>query len=149
MDAKLKKYIIENEYLTRDLTTMEEERNKLKNIVARETNVEKKAEAIGKLEELDAIIADECAKRNVETMKEQIGNLCNIDGAFNFIISFGTDIYAMRDSLGMRPLVIGKCNNMICITSESSLFNKVGFCYYNEIAPGEIVRLRNNKLESK
>lgn len=83
------------------------------------------------------------------SMQRVLSNIItNIDGAFNFIISYGKDIYAMRDSLGMRPLVIGKCNNMICITSESSLFNKIGFCYHNEISPGEIVRLRNNKLES-
>ncbi len=35
MDSRLKKYIIENEHLIRDLTKMEEERNKLKVLLNR------------------------------------------------------------------------------------------------------------------
>lgn len=63
----------------------------------------------------------------------------NIDGAFNLIVYYGEMVYIVRDSLGMRPLSIAMKNQMICVSSESSLYNQIGFTFQREIRPGEIV----------
>ena len=63
----------------------------------------------------------------------------NIDGAFNLIIYYGDIVYVVRDSLGMRPLSLAKKNRMICIASESSLYNSTDFTLEREIKPGEIL----------
>ena len=72
----------------------------------------------------------------------------NIDGAFNLIVYYGEMVYVVRDSLGMRPLSIAKKNRMICVASESSLYNSIDFTFEREIRPGEILICKPN-TESK
>lgn len=75
----------------------------------------------------------------------------NIDGAYNLIIYYNNMVYIVRDSLGMRPLSIARNNNMICISSESSLYNNIDFTFEREIKPGEVLICReiNSSNSSK
>ena len=81
-----KKFRITNKTKSTKLNNIDtklNERSQLKNSIAKETNPERKEQSIEKLEESEAVISEECAKMNIESLREQVGQLCNIEGGFN------------------------------------------------------------------
>lgn len=76
----------------------------------------------------------------IETLQSEIKKM---EGAFSFLILSHSQMVAIRDPLGFRPLVIGKKMNddgswARVIASESCAFDLIGAQYEREIQPGEI-----------
>ncbi len=70
----------------------------------------------------------------------------NIQGVYCLIILFNNQIYALRDSYGVRPLSLGNNTTGYCIASES-----VALQDYNllrDIYPGEIVKIDRYNVET-
>lgn len=69
------------------------------------------------------------------------------EGAYSLVVLAGTDLYAMRDPLGLRPLCLGRLRDAEghdigwIAASESSALLTVGATFEREVGPGEIVRL--------
>lgn len=66
-----------------------------------------------------------------------------MEGAYSFVILTNDRLIAMRDSLGFRPLVLGRRvlaggASSAVIASETCAFDLIGAKYEREIAPGEI-----------
>ena len=57
-------------------------------------------------------------------------------------------LIAVRDPVGIRPLVIGKLNDSYIFSSESCGLDIIGAKLIRDVEPGEIVVIKNNKLES-
>ena len=57
-------------------------------------------------------------------------------------------LIAVRDPVGIRPLVIGKLNDSYIFSSESCGLDIIGAKLIRDVEPGEIVIIKNNKLES-
>ena len=57
-------------------------------------------------------------------------------------------LIAVRDPVGIRPLVIGKLNDSYIFSSESCGLDIIGKKLIRDVEPGEIVIIKNNKLES-
>ena len=66
----------------------------------------------------------------------------NIEGTASILIltERGT-IIAARDKVGRLPVVTGKREDGFCVSFESFVFQKVGYSFYSELGPGEIVEI--------
>ena len=90
-------------------------------------------------------------KSEKDTWKDILIELLEeIPGVYCLLILTSEGIYAVRDSYGVRPLVIGKDGNDYCIASETNGLHR--FNFYDNVKPGEIWHLQHkkcNKVYSK
>ena len=72
-------------------------------------------------------------------------------GAFSIVgMIEGKGIFAIRDSHGFKPLVLGKNKNSYAFASETVAFQKTGFKYVKDVEPGEAIFISTDlKIESK
>ena len=59
-----------------------------------------------------------------------------IPGVYCLLLLTTEGIYAIRDSYGVRPLIIGKDGNDYCVASETNALHR--FNFYDNVNPGEI-----------
>jgi amidophosphoribosyltransferase len=80
-----------------------------------------------------------------------IDGLLKLRGAFSFVFMYATKkepiIIAARDRWGFRPLVIGNKGKSWAFSSETCALDSVGYEYYDEVMPGEIVWVSNGVLK--
>jgi len=74
--------------------------------------------------------------------------LQSISGAYSLLLLTNEFILAARDPFGIRPLVIGKLGESYIFSSESCGLDIIGAELIRDVEPGEIILIRNNKLES-
>ncbi len=66
----------------------------------------------------------------------------------NLILKDGDEIYAYRDSTGFKPLVTATQNGMIdIIASENSLHTSLVNMEFEEVKPGQLLKLSKNGLQ--
>lgn len=70
-----------------------------------------------------------------------------IKGSCSILLLTEDGIIAARDSWGRTPIVLGKRDDAMAATSESSSFPNLGFDTTYYLGPGEIVRLRPDGFE--
>lgn len=46
-----------------------------------------------------------------------------------------------RDKAGRTPVLVGKCEDGYCVSFESFAFEKLGYIRYQELGPGQVVRI--------
>ncbi len=118
--------------------------------------------AIGKINNIDQIVNDILGKnvhffemRNgqinqtelVAAIIDQKENFINgiryaqeiIDGSMSMLILTPKGIYASRDKLGRTPIMIGHKEDAYCASFESFAYLNLGYSDYKELAPGEVV----------
>src|SRR3972149_4862611 len=69
-------------------------------------------------------------------------------GAYSLALLIKDTVYAVRDPLAVRPLCVGQGNGVMMISSESVVFDALGYKFIRDLKPGEIVGLRPNGFES-
>ena len=75
-----------------------------------------------------------------ENFVDGIRNVQNsIKGSCSLLLLTDEGIYAARDKLGRTPLVIGRRENAVAVSSESCAFSNLGFETDHFIGPGEVV----------
>jgi len=72
-----------------------------------------------------------------------------IHGAYALVILSKGKIYAARDQHAFRPMVIGKRDGAVAVTSESCSFVNLGFSIVRDVKPGEIIEVRDGDFETK
>lgn len=93
--------------------------------------------------ELVATIIDGCA-----SFTEGIHRVSElIDGSMSLLILTKDGIIAARDRLGRTPLILGKKEDAMCVSSESFAFLNLGYSPEYELGPGEIVRFASDGME--
>ncbi|MCK9486661.1 MAG: amidophosphoribosyltransferase [Dehalococcoidia bacterium] len=71
------------------------------------------------------------------------------NGAYSLTILTQEAVYAVRDPLGIRPLVIGKLNGHGWVfASETCALDHLGAVYVRDVRPGEVVRADGEGLTS-
>lgn len=73
-------------------------------------------------------------------------------GAYAVVMMSEEALYAFRDPNGVRPLVLGRLNagrRGWVIASETCALDIVGAEYVRDVAPGELIRVKNGELESE
>jgi amidophosphoribosyltransferase len=94
------------------------------------------------------VIVHLIARSREETIDAQIDDaLRHLEGAFSLVMSVGDTIYAVRDPRGFRPLVLGKKNDGYIVASETCAFDIMGAEHVRDVAPGEVLKIRNGRLE--
>ncbi len=87
--------------------------------------------------------------RQKGTREERLIKVLNrLKGAFSLLILFPGELYAVRDAMGYRPLVMGKKGKTVLFASETCALDLVGAQYEREVKPGEIVRVNKDGRES-
>ena len=87
------------------------------------------------------------ARSEAPTVEGQIREaLEQVDGAYSLVITVGRTMYAVVDSRGFRPLVLGRLGNGIVVASESCALDLIGASFHCELAPGDFVRVDNGQV---
>lgn len=71
-----------------------------------------------------------------------------IQGAYSLVILAENQLLAVRDPYGFRPLCLGELESAVVVASESCALDTVGARFVRDVAPGEIVVLDRNGMDS-
>ncbi len=75
--------------------------------------------------------------------------MIDLKGSYSLVIMTENKLYAVRDPQGNRPLCIGKIGETgYVIASESCALDAIGATFLRDVAPGEIVTIDENGLQS-
>ncbi len=77
-----------------------------------------------------------------------IYSLHSIKGAYSLLLMTKDSLIAIRDPVGIRPLVLGKLNDSYVFSSESCGLDIIGAKLVRDVEPGEVIIIKDNKLES-
>jgi len=88
------------------------------------------------------ILARVIARAPGLTLAEKFRNaMPRMVGAFSLAILAADRLYAVRDSLGVRPLCLGRLGRNWMVASESAALMTIGAELVREVEPGEIVEI--------
>jgi len=84
------------------------------------------------------------------TVEERmIDALRQVEGAYSLVALSRTAVLAVRDPLGIRPLVLGRMRNGAwMVASETCALDIVGAAFERDVEPGELVVLEGDQLRS-
>jgi amidophosphoribosyltransferase len=74
--------------------------------------------------------------------------LGRIQGSCSLLLVTRNSLYAARDNLGRSPLVIGRRGGDWAVAAESCSFSNLGFRVERDLAPGEILRIEPDNVET-
>ncbi len=81
-------------------------------------------------------------------MVEAIKNITKVlIGSYSLVILVNDDLFVVRDPSGIKPLSVGKMEDVILVASETVAFDVVGAKYYRDVEPGEIMHI-NGEITS-
>ena len=90
--------------------------------------------------------------KNTNFMEGLIESVKRLEGAFSIVFLNDDALYAARDPMGFRPLVLGKRDydggSSYTVASETCALDLIGADYVREIKPGEIIKISASGLES-
>lgn len=80
------------------------------------------------------------AQNTERPLKDRIMAACaQIEGAYSLLFISETQMIAVRDPRGFRPLVIGRLNDSYVVASETCALDLIGATYERDVEPGEII----------
>jgi amidophosphoribosyltransferase len=74
--------------------------------------------------------------------------LSQVKGSYSMLFMTPQALYGCRDPRGVRPLILGKCNDSYFLSSETCSFDLVGAEMIREVEPGEMVRIDKDGVTS-
>jgi amidophosphoribosyltransferase len=87
------------------------------------------------------------ARSRKATPEEQIREaLEQCEGAYTLLLSVGRTIYAVVDSRGFRPLVLGRINSGVVVASETCALDLVGAQMVCELMPGQFLKIEDGHI---
>jgi len=82
-----------------------------------------------------------------EALKESVKS---IEGAYSLVLLTNNgELYAMRDPLGFKPLVLGEKNERLIIASESAAVESIKGRFLRDVEPGEIISISDGTVTRK
>lgn len=83
-----------------------------------------------------------------KTFRDGIENVYNtVKGSCSMLLLTENGIIAARDRWGRTPIVVGKKDGAMAVTSESTAFPNLEYETIHYVGPGEIVRIYADKME--
>ena len=75
-------------------------------------------------------------------MVEAIRNVTKLlIGSYSLVILVNGDLFVVRDPSGIKPLSMGKMDDLTLVASETVAFDVVGASYIRDVEPGEILKI--------
>ena len=96
----------------------------------------------------DLITALIAAHPDLSLEAAAIEELPKLAGAYSLVFMDDTTLYAARDPLGIRPLVLGRLERGWVVASETAALDIVGAAFVREIEPGELIAIDEHGLRS-
>ena len=94
------------------------------------------------------VIVHLIARSRHDTVESQLDDaLSHLEGAFSLVLSVGETIYAVCDPRGFRPLVLGRRGDASVVASETCALDIMGAEFIRDVKPGEVLRIREGKIE--
>jgi len=96
------------------------------------------------------LVAELIARSAKESVEEAIlDTMPKLVGAFTLVMADEKTVFGARDSLGLRPLALGRLiAGGYVIASETCALDAIGATFIREIEPGEVVAIDANGLRS-
>jgi amidophosphoribosyltransferase len=95
------------------------------------------------------VIVHLIARSREDTIDAKIHDaLSRLIGAFSVIITVGETLYVARDPWGFRPLVLGRARGGWVAASETCALDLIGGKIACEPAPGEILKISGDAIET-
>jgi amidophosphoribosyltransferase len=69
-----------------------------------------------------------------------------VDGAYSLVLTVGRSMYAVVDSRGFRPLVLGRLNGGVIAASETCALDLIGATLVRELQPGDFLRIEDGEI---
>ncbi|SEA14579.1 amidophosphoribosyltransferase [Rubrimonas cliftonensis] len=92
------------------------------------------------------LMARSIQRSAAERMKDA---LRRVEGAYSIIAMTRSKMIGVRDPLGVRPLVLGRAGDAWILSSESCALDIVGAEFVRDVAPGEMVIISDDGVESQ
>ena len=86
--------------------------------------------------------------KRVKFIDKLIDTLFQIQGGYSLVMMTNKKLVGVRDSFGIRPLVIGKLKNSFILASETCALDIIGAKFIREVENGEIVVIEEEKMIS-
>jgi amidophosphoribosyltransferase len=86
--------------------------------------------------------------KGTTTVNRVIDALRQTGGAFSLVILTPTEMIAVRDPRGFRPLSMGRLGNAYVFASEPVAFEVIGASHVRDIEPGEMLVVTSQGVES-
>ena len=86
--------------------------------------------------------------RNDGVVDRFVDALSQIEGAFALVALTDGKLIGARDTLGIRPLLIGKLENQFILSSETCALDIIGAQFVREVENGEVVVISGGEIES-
>ena len=74
--------------------------------------------------------------------------LSQVEGAYSLVALTDKRLIGARDPFGVRPLVLGELDGAPILASESCALDIIGATYVRDVAPGEVVVITQEGIES-
>jgi amidophosphoribosyltransferase len=95
------------------------------------------------------VIVHRLARSNAASPTDRLAEaLSGVEGAYSLIVAIGDMLLAARDPRGWRPLAMGRLGDAIVFASETCALDIIGATYERDVAPGEIVSVNGNGVQS-
>lgn len=95
------------------------------------------------------IVANLIARRKDEDLLEALQHTVrDLRGSYALVMLTQDQLIAMRDPMGIRPLILGKVDDAYVVASESCAFDTLGGEIIRDVRPGEIIVVDEGGLHS-
>ena len=96
----------------------------------------------------EVIIHLTATARGGKLLDRLIQALFRVEGAYSVVALTETAVIGLRDPLGVRPLVLGRLEDALIVTSETCALDIIGAEFIRDVEPGEIVVLDADGVRS-
>ena len=86
--------------------------------------------------------------REVRLVDRLVDALRQVEGAYSLVTLTNKKMLGVRDPLGVRPLVLGQFDGCYVLASETCALDIIGAKFVRDIAPGEMVIITHEGIES-
>src|SRR5919106_5057021 len=86
--------------------------------------------------------------RQPSVVERLIDALSQVQGAYALVALSADALYGVRDSLGIRPLVVGDLDGAPILASETCALDIMGARFVRDVEPGEVVSASLSGIES-
>lgn len=108
------------------------------------------AEGISFQTDIDCeVIANLINLNSSENGADIVKAVSELEGSFALVIMTTTELIAVRDRYGLRPMVLGKQDDDYYLASESCALDATGVDLIRDVKPGEILRINSKGLNSE
>jgi amidophosphoribosyltransferase len=95
------------------------------------------------------VILHGVARSRAQSAAEAIPEvLRETEGAFSMLFLTPTELIAIRDPRGFRPLALGRLDDAWVVASETCAFDLIDAQYVRDVEPGEMIVIREDGLHS-